>query len=52
MPVRYASAGRVNQTAVKIVETEQAGDTKLANALGRGTVRLRITDFGCATGGR
>jgi len=35
------------ETARKIVNTEQAGETKLAtlNALGRGTMRLRITDF-------
>lgn len=35
------------ETARKVVETEEAGNTKLAtlNALGRGTVRLRITDF-------
>jgi hypothetical protein len=35
------------QTAVKIVKTEQASEAKLAklDALGRGTVQLRITDF-------
>lgn len=34
------------QTAVTIVQTERAGEAKTAklNALGKGTVRLRITD--------
>lgn len=35
------------EAARKIIDTEEAGETKLAalNTLGRGTVRLRITDF-------